>query len=50
MGSNLERYLGQEDPMEEEMAIHSNILAWDIPKTGEPSGLQSLALQRVGHE
>ena len=32
--------LGQEDPLEEEMATHSRILAWEIPRTEEPSGLQ----------
>ena len=41
--------LGQEDPLEEEMAIHSGILAWEIPWTEEPGGLQSRGLQRVGH-
>ena len=41
--------LGQEDPMEEEMATHSNILAWEIPQTEEPDGLQSMGSQRVGH-
>ena len=42
--------LGQEDPLEKEMATHSNILAWDIPRTEEPGGLQSKELQRVGHD
>ena len=42
--------LGQEDPLEKEMAIHSSILAWEIPWTEEPSGLQSMELQRVGHD
>ena len=42
--------LGQEDPLEEEMATHSNILAWRIPWTEEPGGLQSMELQRVGHD
>ena len=42
-------FLGQEDPLELEMAIHSSILAWKIPWTEEPGGLQSLALQKVGH-
>ena len=42
--------LGQEDPLEEEMATHSNILAWRIPETEEPGGLQSRALQRVRHD
>ena len=37
----LVRSLGQEDPLEEEMATHSSILAWEIPWTGEPGGLQS---------
>ena len=38
-----------EDPLEEKMATYSNILAWEIPWTEEPGGLQSLGLQRVGH-
>ena len=42
--------LGQEDPLEKEMATHSRILAWRIPWTEEPSGLQSMGWQRVGHE
>ena len=37
--------LGQEDPMEKEMATHSSILAWEIPWTAEPGGLQSMGLQ-----
>ena len=41
--------LGREDPLEEEMATHSNILAWKIPWTEEPSRLQSMGSQRVGH-
>ena len=41
--------LGQEDSLEKGMAIHSSILAWRIPRTGEPDGLQSVGLQRVGH-
>ena len=44
------RSLGQEDPMEEEMAAHSSILAWRIPWTEEPGGLQSRGLQRVRHD
>ena len=44
------RFLGQEDPLEEGMATHSSILAWRIPRTGEPGGLQSIGLQRVGHD
>ena len=39
--------LGQEDPLEEEMAACSSILAWRIPQTEEPGGLQSMGLQRV---
>ena len=42
--------LGQEDPLEKEMAIHSSILAWRIPWTEEPGGLQSMGLQRVGYD
>ena len=41
---------GQEDPLEKEMAIHSSILAWRIPWTEEPDGLQSMGLHRVGHD
>ena len=41
--------LGQEDPLEEGMATHTSILAWRIPWTGEPGGLQSMESQRVGH-
>ena len=37
--------LGREDPLEEEMATHSSILAWEIPWTEEPSGLQPMGLQ-----
>ena len=44
------RSLGWEDPVEKEMATHSSILAWRIPWTEEPSGLQSTELQRVGHD
>ena len=42
--------LGQEDPLEEEMATHSSILAWKIPWTEEPGRLQSMGSQRVGHD
>ena len=42
--------LGQEDPLEEGMATHSSILAWRIPWTEEPGGLQSIGSQRVGHD
>ena len=41
--------LGREDPLEEEMATHSSILAWRIPWTEEPGGLQFIELQRDGH-
>ena len=41
--------LGQEDPLEKGMAIHSSFLAWRIPWTEEPGRLQSMELQRVGH-
>ena len=44
------RPLGQEDPLEKGMATHSSILAWRIPWTEESGGLQSMGLQRVGHE
>ena len=42
--------LGPEDPLEEGMATYSSILAWRIPCTEEPDGLQSVGLQRVGHD
>ena len=41
--------LGHEDPLEEGIATHSSILTWRIPCTEEPSGLQSMGSQRVGH-
>ena len=44
------RSLGQEAPLEEGMATHSSILAWRIPWTEKPGGLQSMGSQRVGHE
>ena len=44
------RSLGQEDPLEKEMATDSSILAWKIPWTVEPGGLQSMGSQRVGHD
>ena len=43
------RSLGWEGPLEEGMATHFSILAWEIPWTEEPGGLQSIQLQRVGH-
>ena len=42
--------LGGEDSLEKEMATHSSILAWRIPWTEEPSGVQSMGLQRVGQD
>ena len=44
------RSLGQEDPLEKEMAIHSSTIAWKIPWTEELGRLQSMGLQRVGHD
>ena len=43
------RSLGQEDPLEKQMAPHSSTLAWRIPWTEEPGGLQSMVSQRVRH-
>jgi len=43
-------FLGWEDTLEKEMAAHSSIVAWKIPWTGEPGRLQSMGLQRVGHD
>ena len=42
--------VGQEDPLEKGMAMHPCILAWKIPWREEPGGLQSMGLQRVGHD
>ena len=42
--------LDQEDPLKEKMATYSSILAWKIPWTEEPGGLQDEGLQRVGHD
>ena len=44
------QFLGREDPLEKEMVTHSSILAWRIPWTEKPGGLQSTGLQRVGHD
>ena len=44
------RSLGGEDPLEKEMATHSSILAWKIPWSEDPGRLQSMGLQRVGHD
>ena len=46
MQETLAQVLGQEDPLEKKMATHSSILAWEIPWTEEPSGVQSVGLQR----
>ena len=43
------QFLGWEDPLEKGMPTHFSILAWRIPRTEEPCGLQSVGLQRVGH-
>ena len=43
------QFLGQEDPPEKEMAAHSSILAWEIPWTEEPGGLQFMGLQWIKH-
>ena len=50
MGETWVQSLGWEDLLEKGMATHSSILAWRIPWTEEPSGLQSMGLQRVGHD
>ena len=50
MQETRDRSLGQEDLLEKEMATHSLILAWRIPWTEEPGGLQSMGLQRVRHD
>ena len=42
--------LGGKDPLEKELATHSSVLAWEIPQTEEPGGLQSMGPQRVGHD
>ena len=42
--------LGWEDPLEKEMATYSSILAWEIPRTEEPGGLQSMGSQRIRHD
>ena len=42
--------LGQQDPLEKEIATHSSIFAWEIPWTEEPGRLQSIGSQRVGHD
>ena len=49
LGETQVRYLGWEDPLEKKMATHSSVLAWEIPWTEEPGGLQSMGLERVRH-
>ena len=44
------RSLGQEDALQKEMATHSSVLAWEIPRTKEPGGLQSIQSQRIGQD
>jgi len=44
------QFLDWEDPLEKEMATQSSILAWKIPWVEEPGGLQSMGLQRIGHD
>ena len=50
MQDMLVQSLGQEDPLEQEMVTYSSILAWRIPWTEEPGGLQSMGSQRIGHD
>ena len=49
MQETLVQSLSQEHPLEKEMVTHSSILAWKIPRMEEPSGLQSMELQRIGY-
>ena len=49
MQETRDRSLGREDPLEKEMVTHSSILVWRIPWTEKPGRLQSMGLQRVGH-
>ena len=44
------RSMGRKDPLEKGIANHSSIIAWRIPWTEEPGGLQSMGLQRIGHD
>ena len=50
MRETLVQSQGREDPLEKEMETHSSILAWEIPRTEEPGGLQSMRSQRIGHD
>ena len=49
-GSEVKVSEGREDPLEKEIVTHSSILAWRIPGTEEPGGLQSMVSQSVGHD
>ena len=49
-GSSKVQSMGREDPLKEEMATYSSVLAWRIPRTGEPGGLLSMGSHRVGHD
>ena len=49
MRKTWDRFLGQEDTLEKEMAVHSSTFAWKIPWMEEPDRLLSMGLQRVGH-
>ena len=50
MQETQDRSLGWEDPLEKGMATHSSVLAWRIPPTEEPGGLQAMVFRRVGHD
>ena len=50
MQETLVQSLGQEDPLEQRMDTHSSILAWKVPWTEEPAGLQSMGSLKVGHD
>ena len=50
MQETLVQSLDQEDPLEKEITTHSSIIAWEIPWMEEPGELQSMGLQRVGHD
>ena len=50
LSSDLIQSLGQEDPLGKDIATLSSILAWEIPRTEEPGGLQSMRLQATGHD
>ena len=50
MQENRVQSLGLEDPLEKEMATHSSVLAWEIPWTEEPGQLQSMRVQKAGHD